>query len=342
MPGQTDTWFKYDGTAGKPDGKQRKQTSTFCIGGNLSTRLKFQKHTKGLGKYMKVLTVFITAMLCLANFSLLYGEGTADKANPPNAPYIIKNVKINDYKFHSYYDWAKHSGHFEIYHKDRKIYSERICGDTVSVDGGNGDIKSGKSLLPPPGTDINGDGIPELVIERYSGDGHCCYSYSVYSLGKRFKKLATLEGVHTVMQFKDLDGDGRYEVIGRDWTFAYWCTSFAGSPAPEIILYWKNGTYRLAQNLMKKPPPGEKDLHTMPSGFEEGQSYEVLSAIMLELIYTGNGNLALQYCDGFWQNLDKEIPKQKLLNQKKEFLAKFKKQLRESYYWGDLKRMNRW
>ena len=38
-PGPTDVWLKYGGTAGKPGGKQRKQTSTCSIGRNWSTRL---------------------------------------------------------------------------------------------------------------------------------------------------------------------------------------------------------------------------------------------------------------------------------------------------------------
>ena len=31
-PGPTDTWLKYCGTAGKPGGKRRKQTSTYISG----------------------------------------------------------------------------------------------------------------------------------------------------------------------------------------------------------------------------------------------------------------------------------------------------------------------
>jgi len=38
-PGPTDVWLKYGGTAGKPGGKRRKQTSTCSIGRNWSTRL---------------------------------------------------------------------------------------------------------------------------------------------------------------------------------------------------------------------------------------------------------------------------------------------------------------
>ena len=38
-PGPTGVWLKYRGTAGKPGGKRRKQTSTCRIERNRSTRL---------------------------------------------------------------------------------------------------------------------------------------------------------------------------------------------------------------------------------------------------------------------------------------------------------------
>jgi len=40
-PGPKDTWLKYCGTAGKPGGKRRKQTSTCGIGRNRATRLNY-------------------------------------------------------------------------------------------------------------------------------------------------------------------------------------------------------------------------------------------------------------------------------------------------------------
>src|SRR5260370_31812011 len=32
------------------------------------------------------------------------------------------------------------------------------------------------------GTDINGDGKPELIVQGYSGGAHCCYTYRIISL----------------------------------------------------------------------------------------------------------------------------------------------------------------
>jgi hypothetical protein len=220
----------------------------------------------------------------------------------------------------------------DIFRSGRKIRSD--CSDSMN--------QLAIITRPDPGTDINGDGIPEVIAYEYTSEWHCCSIYAIFSLGKKLKLIDVLYGEHSYIFFRDLDGDGKHEAIGLDWTFAYWSSSFTGSPAPQVILRWKNGKYRLAEDLMKKPPPGEKELYTMPSGFEKGQTYTLLSSMMLDLIYTGNGNLALQYCDWFWQNLDNGTSKQKRLKEKKDFLAAFKKQLRKSHYWGDLKKMNGW
>ena len=256
-----------------------------------------------------------------------FSESSSDKY-----PTTAKRAEVNNYTF-----------------KVRNKSDKKECMDF---------LKSGKKIRsncgylfetfaivtnPAPGTDINGDGLPKIIVEEYSGGAHCCFSYKIFSLGKNLKLIDTLFGEHSYFNFKDLDGDGKYEAIGRDWAFAYWAESFVGSPAPEVILRWKNGKYRLAGDLMNKPPPLEKDLYEkMPYIYREGATYSVVSNVMIKLIYTGNGNLALKYCDWFWQNLYKDKPKQQILKEKNEFLADFKKQLKGSYYWPELKKMNGW
>jgi hypothetical protein len=206
---------------------------------------------------------------------------------------------------------------------------------------------------PPPGTDINGDGIPDLIVEYYTGGMHCCYGYGIFSLGNTLKLTDVLKGEHSPFEFKDLDGDRKYEAIGRDWTFAYWNASMAGSPAPEIILQLKDGRYRLAENMMKKPPPDHNELLELAAEFKGNalfydESMQSLHweaewwAVMLELIYTGNGDLAWKFCDWFWPVSDQQSISKKYMAEKKKFLAEFKKQLKTSPFWPDLKKLNGW
>lgn len=206
--------------------------------------------------------------------------------------------------------------------------------------------------FPPPGTDINGDGIPDVIVSYYSGGAHCCSEYAVFSLGRELKLLGVLNGEHSNFEFKDLDNDGKYEAIGRDWTFAYWGTSFAESPAPEVILRWKNGRYRLADDLMRRKYTRDEVLKIVDDFendilplSEDNKSLHVditISAAMLELIYTGNGNLAWEFVDRVWPIPDDDLLKKQWLSDKKKFLREFKVQLRKSDYWSDLKIMNGW
>lgn len=206
--------------------------------------------------------------------------------------------------------------------------------------------------FPPPGADINGDGIPDVIVSYFSGGAHCCSKYAVFSLGRELKLLGVLDGQHSDFDFKDLDSDGKYEAVGRDWTFAYWGSSFAESPAPEVILRWKNGSYRLADDLMRKKYYRDEVMKIVDEFkndilplSEEDKTLHVditISAAMLELIYTGNGNLAWEFVDRVWPIPDDDSLKTRWLSDKRKFLKDFKAQLRKSDYWHDLKKMNGW
>ena len=117
-----------------------------------------------------------------------------------------------------------------------------------------------------PGTDVTGSGQPEVIVGSWSGGAHCCFSFQILQLGRDFRVLAKLDakdsgGAH----FEDINHDGKYEFIANDWTFAYWRTSFAESPAPEVILRPKPAEsgyvdYQLALDLMRKPAPTQEQL----------------------------------------------------------------------------------
>ena len=40
------------------------------------------------------------------------------------------------------------------------------------------------TLADLTGTDVNGDGLPDVVVSAWSGGAHCCYSSGVYSVGE--------------------------------------------------------------------------------------------------------------------------------------------------------------
>jgi hypothetical protein len=255
-----------------------------------------------------------------------------------------ENPIANEYvlRFYSLATNSREGGYdaFEILHKEKRVYYEADRRYSIKT-------VENTDYVPKPGErietkDITGNGIPELIIGVWSGGAHCCFSVIIFSLGEELKKIAEIEGGDSSLEFKDFDGDGIYEVVGRDWTFAYWETSFANSPAPQIVLRYLHGKYVLATDLMKKNLPGKKEIEAkieeISHAFAKSAAFDdevppELWQYMLNLIYSGNGKIALTFFDKAW-------PEQR--EGKEEFLAAFKAQLAKSSYWPEIKTFNKW
>jgi hypothetical protein len=99
------------------------------------------------------------------------------------------------------------------------------------------------SLDDLSGTDITGEGNPDVIIETYSGGAHCCSATFVYDLGPTLAKVDVLSSPNgnSCGSFQDLDGDGVYEFVDADDSFAYRYCAFAVSPAVRVILKYEPG-----------------------------------------------------------------------------------------------------
>ena len=95
------------------------------------------------------------------------------------------------------------------------------------------------------GTDINGDGIPDLIIEEYTGGAHCCSSTVIYAVTGLAKPYFKVDTEHCSGRLKDLDHDGRMEFITCDASFAYAYCPYADSPRPDVVYRYdlKQRTY---------------------------------------------------------------------------------------------------
>ena len=255
-----------------------------------------------------------------------------------------ENTITNGYalRFYSLATSSMEAGYdaFEIVHKEKKVYYEADRRYSIkTVENTDYVPQSGE---PIETKDITGDGMPELIIGVWSGGAHCCFSIIIFSLGEELKKIAEIEGGDSSFEFKDFEEDGIYELVGRDWTFAYWETSFAHSPAPQIVLRYLHGKYVLATDLMKNKPPGEKEIaakidelshaFTRSATFDDEVPPE-LWEYMLDLIYSGNGKIALTFLDKAW-------PEHR--EGREAFLTAFKAQLAKSSYWPEIKTFNKW
>jgi len=89
---------------------------------------------------------------------------------------------------------------------------------------------------PVSGSDITGDGVSELVVERYSGGASCCLSYVVLTLGEELTSIDLPLDTPCEATFRDLDRDGIFEVIACDNVLHCRFCSCASSPLPTVVL----------------------------------------------------------------------------------------------------------
>jgi hypothetical protein len=92
------------------------------------------------------------------------------------------------------------------------------------------------------GTDINGDGVKEILVQSSSG-GNCwaCNPVEIYQVKNHQVKLIAAAPMQKIA---DLNGDGIAELIVADarWEF-YGDLSHAASPSVKLVYAWKNGRY---------------------------------------------------------------------------------------------------
>ena len=84
------------------------------------------------------------------------------------------------------------------------------------------------------GTDINGDGKPELIVQGYSGGAHCCYTYRIISLSSG---LPLIREIHDQVPVLFVRRDaGSTEIHAGDGVFDYFLLPHSDSVIPQIFL----------------------------------------------------------------------------------------------------------
>lgn len=183
--------------------------------------------------------------------------------------------------------------------------------------------------------DKTGDGTPDVAIQFYSGGAHCCNDLHIYELGKAVTKVPTLSTADAGVVPMRRNPGGGLRLRTADMSFAYWNMSYAGSPAPIVILDFQNGQWRPNFAAMKKAAPTDAILKKKASNakskltdaaYKSDDAYfeEAFWGEMLNLIYTGNEEAAWKYFDMVWKDTKPG---------KQEFREDFTKQLGLSPFW---------
>jgi hypothetical protein len=289
------------------------------------------------GEYMKKQIIFSSISILL--FVIFGGAQANDHAieiKNKNFQTNINNytIRVQNINYYSNDCLTCNQGTIHIYQNHLLVYAYTNYDVTLFPASYNG-------RLPPFGKSILGDNTPNIVFQVHTGGAHCCKRFIILALEKnKVKQIADLSGDHSNLDFTDIDGDGKYEIYGKDWTFAYWETSFADSPSPAIILKFTNNEYHLYAARMKQSINTNRfrlNVQRVKKMFNkyagENNIPSDLWGYMLNLIYSGNGEKAWEFCDMCWPSN---------LKGKEEFIIKFKIQLKQSPYWQDLAKLNGW
>lgn len=263
-------------------------------------------------------------------------EGTADPGEPcPGSRRKTGEATFRQYVVRTYRE-PNPAGCFEIRRGGRRVHS--AIGALFQI-GGSPMFSDEPSQLVRIGTDVTGAGKPDLVIGEFTGGAHCCLKIHVFEIGAGFREIAHLDLGHSVeAQFADVDGDGRMEIVAEDWSFADWHASFADSPAPQVILRFRDGAFRLVPELMRKPPPPAAELEARAQQVRNSRAWENpqdppsdLWREMLDLIFSGNALEAWKFFEAAW-------PPGR--GGKAEFLQEFRAQLAKSPHWTEVQALS--
>lgn len=271
----------------------------------------------------------------------LTGCAVSSRTRAPDGFHPSDERSFQDYTVRVYQGDESKAGFLEILRRGRRVYS--TAGWRFGID--RLPYAHTTDALAGMGRSITSDGLPNLVVAEWTGGAHCCFVFRIFEIGKRFRLVDTINARHSEQTtFRDLRGDGTLEVVMNDWTFAYWNTSFADSPAPQVILRYRAPKYVPDLELMRKPAPTAAELvaqaDALRSEFKPEDDFNgnkrwkvppALCGAMLDLIYTGNLESARQLCDRAWPDT---------WPGKREFLREFREQLATSPYYQDLLRLN--
>ena len=171
------------------------------------------------------------------------------------------------------------------------------------------------------GTDVNGDGKPDLIVQGFSGGAHCCYTYRIIGLTDGLPLVREIHNQVPVV-FKTRD-DGRVELNTGEGVFDYFLVPHANSVIPRIFMRLDGdqlvdvSSEHIAdydheiEKARSELTPDELD-KLKKSTYSQGMLFDQLPAvqkvltIVLNYLYSGRQDEAWKALDEMWPPSDKE------------------------------------
>lgn len=166
---------------------------------------------------------------------------------------------------------------------------------------------------PPAGRDLDLDGAPDLLVYDYSGGAHCCSAIKHIACGDPPVLVAQISGWHSTPRYEDIDGDGRYELLVNDCSYAYWNACYADSPQPLVIFRIRNGRYEMAGDLMRREGPSPEEVASIAAGLRHRLArvdhYRARREMRGDRGLSAEGEADNEFFPGFaWRNEEVIIP----------------------------------
>jgi len=209
------------------------------------------------------------------------------------------------------------------------------------------EVTGAEALVNPiSGSDVNGDGKPDVVIETHRTAGQCCYTYSILTPGENPPLVRQITTTPPLV-FEDRDNNGKIEIVTHDFAFVgIEGLGESDSPQPLVVFrlrgstlynvspaYWpeyqrevevaKSGISRNAEELLL----GRNTGSGAGMGGGSGQAKELSPAderdllnaksavltMVLNYLYGGRGEDAWKTLRAMWTDRDKDRIRQAIL-----------------------------
>lgn len=193
-------------------------------------------HLSGYNKWILCLAVcllsviILTKTLCLVYPRMIYELDTVYK---PGSRYSVRTYRKKD----------SGAAYFEVLRGHRRLYS---CSGEV------------RFSVEMSGSDITGNGVPNLVIRQFQGSAHGDSRYIVLEMcdDRGVSEIDVIDGLFSA-RVQDLNSDGIFEITGEDKAYSYFAgDSFAASPIPSVVLSFDTTKAKFTpdRDLMLKKP----------------------------------------------------------------------------------------
>lgn len=195
---------------------------------------------------------------------------------------------------------------------------------------------------PATGRDITGDGIPDAILMNEEEGSHGPIIYYIFHMGLGDPlRVTVLDGGDCGIAFKDLDGDGVFELKTCDMAFMSWHGGPGYSARPHVTLRYQNGIYVYDTVRMRQPMPPATLMSQGVARIQKDEAWQqeapydipqFLIKVLTDMAYSGNIAGAHQFLDLAW-------PANR--SGKDAFAAElFECRLRKSQYWPAIAAMN--